>query len=130
MRFSGIAELTAAVRARKISCQEIVYRTLIAIEDYGPLNALTYVDREGAIDRARKLDYRLYKGEDVGALCGVPVVIKDNLHVEGLPTTCSSAMMMDHVASFTATAVTRMLDAGAIVMAKANMETRIHTSAI
>jgi amidase len=62
------------------------------------------------------------EGEEDGPLAGYDVGLKDNVAVAGLPMTCGSRVLDDHVASWDATVVRRLLDAGADVTAKLNME--------
>ncbi|HZF69110.1 MAG TPA: Asp-tRNA(Asn)/Glu-tRNA(Gln) amidotransferase subunit GatA [Gemmatirosa sp.] len=57
-----------------------------------------------------------------GPLAGVPVALKDNLCELGLPTTCGSRILGGYVAPYEATAVSRLLDAGAVVVGKTNMD--------
>jgi aspartyl-tRNA(Asn)/glutamyl-tRNA(Gln) amidotransferase subunit A len=61
-------------------------------------------------------------GDDDGPLAGYTVAVKDNLSTAGVRTTCGSAMLADHVPPYTATAVQRLLDAGATVVGKTNMD--------
>ncbi|MEI6739719.1 MAG: Asp-tRNA(Asn)/Glu-tRNA(Gln) amidotransferase subunit GatA [Gemmatimonadaceae bacterium] len=57
-----------------------------------------------------------------GALAGVPVLIKDNIATLGLPTTCASRILAGYVSPFEATAVRRLVEAGAVVLGKTNMD--------
>src|SRR5262249_60664177 len=75
-----------------------------------------------ALERARWLDAALAAGQAAGALAGVPVAVKDLLHLEGVPTTCGSRILDGYVPPFTATAVARLEAAGAIVIGKTNMD--------
>jgi aspartyl-tRNA(Asn)/glutamyl-tRNA(Gln) amidotransferase subunit A len=80
------------------------------------LNALLWRDDEAA----RKAAGDLTAGD--APLRGVPVVLKDNISTTHLPTTCGSKILGDYVAPYDATAVRRLREAGAIVIAKANMD--------
>jgi len=117
-----LIEEAKLVKEKVITAQALVYRALIAIEDNAPLNAMTYVDREGAIARAQKIDLDIALGHPVGPLAGVPVVIKDNINTKGLPTTAASRILLDNVPDESATAVELLEQAGAIVIGKANMD--------
>ena len=82
------------------------------------LNLLLWRDDDAARSAARESMSRV-KG---GALQGVPVVLKDNISTVGLPTTCGSKILEGYVAPFEATAVRRLREAGAVIVAKANMD--------
>ncbi len=57
-----------------------------------------------------------------GMLCGIPVSIKDNICIEGVRTTCASKMLENFIPPYTATAAGRVMDAGAVVLGKVNMD--------
>jgi aspartyl-tRNA(Asn)/glutamyl-tRNA(Gln) amidotransferase subunit A len=95
-------------------------------QEEAALRALLSVDADGALADCRRLageagDDRA-GGTATGPLAGVPVVVKDNLATLRLPTTCGSRMLEGYVSPFEATAVRRLREAGAIVIAKANMD--------
>jgi aspartyl-tRNA(Asn)/glutamyl-tRNA(Gln) amidotransferase subunit A len=71
--------------------------------------------------RARRID-GLLSNVDPGPLAGVPVALKDLLHLEGMATTCGSRILEGYRAPFTATAAERLLHAGAVVIGKTNMD--------
>ncbi|MEE9162662.1 MAG: amidase family protein, partial [Candidatus Neomarinimicrobiota bacterium] len=60
--------------------------------------------------------------DDGGALAGRLLAIKDNLNLEGTPTTCASRTLDGYISPYTATPVQRLLDAGAAVVAKTNLD--------
>jgi len=86
------------------------------------LNVFLFVDEEGALDAARRVDERVTRGEDVGALAGVPIALKDNLCQSGVPTTAGSKILKGWRPPYSATVVGRLLDAGAVPMGKTNMD--------
>ncbi|HRQ73870.1 MAG TPA: Asp-tRNA(Asn)/Glu-tRNA(Gln) amidotransferase subunit GatA, partial [Phycisphaerales bacterium] len=73
-------------------------------------------------DDARALDARLRAGGRAGPLAGVPVAVKDNLCLARGRTTCASRMLEAYESPFTATAVQRLIDAGAVVVGKTNLD--------
>jgi aspartyl-tRNA(Asn)/glutamyl-tRNA(Gln) amidotransferase subunit A len=125
---SGLTSLTAAeirrkVEAREVSCEEVTRAHLDRIAAVEPaVDAFLVVAPERALDRARRLDAALAAGAPPPALAGVPVAIKDVLHVDGLPTTCGSRILEGYRPPFAATAVARLEAAGAIVVGKTNMD--------
>jgi len=85
------------------------------------LHAILAVDEARSLDLARKADARLQAGERTPVL-GLPVVLKDNLHWSGLPLTCGSRVLEGYVAPYDATVVKRLVEAGAVPIAKANLD--------
>ena len=116
-------QIAAAVSARELSALEVAQAALDAIDAREPeVQAFIEVSAELALDAARATDARLAAGEDVGPLAGVPMSVKDNMHLLGTRTTCASRMLEGYQSVFTATCVQRMLDAGATPVGKANMD--------
>jgi len=119
----GALELAAAVAAGKVSCRAAAADSLARIEALEPkLKALMRTCGEDALRRADALDARLARGEKLGALGGVPVVLKDNLCWEGHVASCSSKILENYRAPYTATVVERLLAADAVVVAQSNMD--------
>jgi aspartyl-tRNA(Asn)/glutamyl-tRNA(Gln) amidotransferase subunit A len=86
------------------------------------LNVFLYIDEEGALDAARRVDEQLAKGEKGGALAGVPIALKDNLCQTGVPTTAGSKILEGWQPPYNATVIDRVVAAGAVPMGKANMD--------
>jgi aspartyl-tRNA(Asn)/glutamyl-tRNA(Gln) amidotransferase subunit A len=116
-------ELRRRVAAREVSCEEVARTHLdrIAVREPG-VDAFLAVLADRALERARSLDRTLASGSPAPPLAGVPVAIKDVLHIEGLPTTCGSRVLSGYLPLFTATAVARLEAAGAIVVGKTNLD--------
>lgn len=87
----------------------------------GTLNAIVHRDREATLAIARAADQRLARGER-GPMLGIPIVLKDNLNWKGAPVSNGSRIMGGYRAPYNATVVQRLLDAGAVPVAKANMD--------
>ena len=77
---------------------------------------------EKALSAARAVDSRRIKGEKLHPLAGIPMAVKDNFCTEGIPTTCASKMLRDFIPPYTATAVKRLEDAGAVLLGKLNLD--------
>ncbi len=75
-----------------------------------------------AMKAAEAVDAKIAAGEELGALAGVPVAVKDVIMTEGLRTTCASKILEDFVAPYSATAVERIEQAGAVIIGKANCD--------
>jgi len=111
-----------AVRGGRISAEETVRTALDSIDGHRALNAFVHVDRGHALASARDVDRRLAGGEDPGPLAGVPVAVKDNICTRNLPTTCASRILDGFVSPYAATAVERLVAAGAVVVGKTNCD--------
>ncbi len=77
---------------------------------------------EYALEQARKLDEKRQLGKPLGRLAGVPVGIKDNIHIKGIKTTCASKMLANYEALFDATATRLLRDEDAIFIGKTNLD--------
>ena len=86
------------------------------------LNVFLFVDEEGAINAARRVDERVARGENAGQLAGVPIALKDNLCQVGVPTTAGSRILQGWLPPYNATVIERVLAAGAVPMGKTNMD--------
>jgi amidase len=116
----GAAEIARRVAAREMSATEVVEAALERVSRLNPeLNAVVTLN-DRALDDARSLDRRIANGEQVGALVGVPVGIKDVTQVAGLRTTFGSPLYKDHVPEEDALVVQRLRAAGAIILGKTN----------
>jgi aspartyl-tRNA(Asn)/glutamyl-tRNA(Gln) amidotransferase subunit A len=91
-------------------------------KDNDRLNAFITIDREGALQRAAAMDAGIQNAIKRKPLAGIPVAIKDNLCTEGIRTTCASLILGNYVPPYTATAVKKLEDAGAIVVGKTNLD--------
>jgi aspartyl-tRNA(Asn)/glutamyl-tRNA(Gln) amidotransferase subunit A len=119
----SVEETARRVRAREVSAAEVTAAALERTARVEPLiAAYLEVFTEAARTRAAEIDRRLAAGEDPGPLAGVPVALKDNLSVAGSPLTCGSKILSGYVAPYTATAVERLLAAGAVILGRANMD--------
>lgn len=85
-------------------------------------NAFITIAAEQAMAAAERIDARVAAGDDAGPLAGVPLVVKDNLVTAGIRTTAGSRMLADFVPPYDATVVQRLVDAGAVVIGKANLD--------
>jgi amidase len=115
-------QLAAAVAAREVSAKEVVEAYLARIEAVNaPVNAIVTVLADSARADAAALDARLAAGEHVGPLAGVPLTVKTNIDMAGLPTTHGAPSLADAVVPLDAPVVERMRAAGAIPIGRTNM---------
>jgi aspartyl-tRNA(Asn)/glutamyl-tRNA(Gln) amidotransferase subunit A len=116
-------EIGRRVASREVSAAEVVEAALARTARVEPLiHAWLELFEDEARERAAGIDLRVAAGDSVGPLAGVPVALKDNLSVAGWPLTCGSKILSGYVAPYTATAVQRLLDAGAVILGRANMD--------
>lgn len=123
---ADLIELTATeaaqqIRAGKITSVELTTALLAQIEKGADLKAFITVDREGALAAAAAADRMRSEGKSLGPLHGVPIVIKDNIHVAGLPNTAGTPALRNFVPKDNAPVAQALIDAGAIVLGKTNM---------
>lgn len=93
----------------------------ITAED-GDVNAFIHVQGEAALDQARKVDADRAAGNDLGPLAGVPIAIKNNILVKGWKTSGGSQILENYTATYNATVIDRLLEAGAVLIGSANMD--------
>jgi aspartyl-tRNA(Asn)/glutamyl-tRNA(Gln) amidotransferase subunit A len=118
----SIAELSAALRARKFSSVELTQFYLDRIERLDSrLNAFITVTADLALAAARKADQLLSRGE-AGPLTGVPIAHKDLFCTRGIRTSCGSKMLDNFIAPYDAAVVERFAQAGAVSLGKTNMD--------
>jgi len=119
-----VGEIHEAMRAGEVTSRELVDWYLDRIETYdrdGPaLNSIVTVNSD-APERADELDAAFDESGFVGPLHGIPVLVKDQSETAGIRTTFGSAMFDDYVPEADSTVVTKLKDAGAIVLAKTNL---------
>jgi amidase len=120
--FKSAVELAQMIRDRHISTIELLDAHLKQIAQHNSkLNAICTLDEENARTRAKQADEALARGENWGALHGVPVTIKDIFETAGLRTTAGYIPLKDYLPQQDATAVARLKAAGALVLGKTNM---------
>ena len=116
-------QLGRKIKAGEVSVTEATEAALAQIEKLeGTLNCYVTVDEEGALQQAQKVQKQIDEGKLSGPLAGVPVAIKDNLCTEGLKTTCSSKILYNFYPTYTAEAVKKLEEAGAVILGKTNMD--------
>ncbi|MGX5848571.1 amidase [Mesorhizobium sp. PL10] len=124
--FSSTTDLAAAIAARKISAVEVLDAHLAQIGRHNEaVNAVINLDREGALERAKKADAALARGDALGPLHGVPFTLKDMHETAGMKTTVGFPPFADHVAKADSPVVARLKTAGGILIGKTNVATML-----
>jgi aspartyl-tRNA(Asn)/glutamyl-tRNA(Gln) amidotransferase subunit A len=118
-----IPHLRAAIAGGAASARSIVQQCFQTIHERdSAIHAYLSLAEERALTQAARIDGMAAAGEALPALAGIPMGIKDALTVAGLPATAGSKVLENFVAPYTATAVQRLEDAGAIVLGKLNCD--------
>ncbi len=86
------------------------------------LSAFLSVAKERVMQKAKELDEKKAQGKPVGKLAGVPIAIKDNIHIKGEITTCASRFLSNYKAPFDATVVKLMEAEDALILGKTNLD--------
>jgi aspartyl-tRNA(Asn)/glutamyl-tRNA(Gln) amidotransferase subunit A len=117
-----IAQLAHLLTSREITAAAITDRCLAVIAGRNPsLNAFITVLADSARSQADRADHEIAAGRYRGALHGVPVSLKDLIDVKGSATTAASRVREGHVADADAPVVTRLREAGAVIIGKTNL---------
>jgi aspartyl-tRNA(Asn)/glutamyl-tRNA(Gln) amidotransferase subunit A len=118
-----IHELAERFRRRELTPSEVTRAYLARIEALDPqVKAYLTVMADQAVRRAADADARFEAGTPRGPLDGVPIAVKDVLCTRGIRTTCGSKILEQFVPPYDATAVAWLLDAGAVLLGKLNMD--------
>jgi Asp-tRNA(Asn)/Glu-tRNA(Gln) amidotransferase A subunit family amidase len=121
LSFLSAAEMAKRVRSRQISPMELVDAHLAKIEKLNPvLNAFVQVDAERAREAAQKAEKTVMRPASVGPLHGVPISIKSSISVDGLRCEAGTHLRAGFVARQDAPLVTRLKNAGAIILGTTN----------
>lgn len=115
------------LRARKLSAVELVRHYLDQIQQFNHLNAFITVDSSSALSQAQEADTMISQGVKL-PLLGIPISLKDLYTTRDLLTTAGSQVLSGYIPPFDATVVTRLKNAGAIVIGKTNQDAWGHGS--
>ena len=116
-------ELGKKIKAKEVTVEAAVREALNVVHaKEEQVHSFVTVDEEGALARAKEVQAKIDAGELTGPLAGVPVAIKDNMCTEGLLTTCSSKILYNFIPTYTAEAVKKLEEAGAVIIGKTNMD--------
>src|ERR1700691_3291701 len=118
-----IAGIHAALQAKKISAREIASGFYAEIDRRNPeLNAYLTPSHERAYSQADRVDAAIARGDKLPTLAGVPIAVKDVISTSGIRTTCGSKILESYIPPYDATAVTRLENAGAVILGKTNCD--------
>ncbi|MCB4791637.1 MAG: Asp-tRNA(Asn)/Glu-tRNA(Gln) amidotransferase subunit GatA [Elusimicrobia bacterium] len=116
-------ELSEKIKARELSSSEVTRAYLDRIKAVDPkIKSFVTVFEEEALEQAETIDKKAAGKEELGPLCGVPIAIKDNMMITGTPTTCSSKILKNYLATYDSTVITKLKTADAVFLGKTNMD--------
>lgn len=119
----SLAEASALVRTRKISPIELTTAVLQQIDTFeSEIGAFVSLLADSALDAARQAEQDIAKGNYRGVLHGIPITLKDLIHVRGVRTTAGTQSMSDFVSDIDATVVKRLVEGGAILIGKVQLD--------
>lgn len=121
----SVAQIQAGLTAKEFSAKEVAESSLTRIASADKaVHAFLETTEEAALAAAARVDAAIAAGDiaQAGPLAGVPVAFKDNMNLEGTHTTCSSRMLENYVSPYTATCVSKIIEAGGIPLGKLNMD--------
>jgi amidase len=119
--FKTAVELSAALAAKKVSAVELAQDAIARIERHdGKINAICVRDFDRALEAARAADAARARGDNK-PLLGIPLTVKESYNIAGLPTTWGFPEQKDYVPPADALAITRVKDAGGVILGKTNV---------
>lgn len=122
LHLKSIAELSAGLQAGDFSSVELTRHFLERIKQLdGELNTVLTLTEEPALTQAQAADTRIKAG-DGDPLTGIPILHKDIFCTKGVRTSCGSRMLDNFISPYDATVVTRLKDAGVVMLGKTNMD--------
>ncbi len=115
--------MASALANKDVSAVDLANEHFARIESVdGDVHAFLHLDKEGALAQAKSVDEKRAAGEKLGPLAGVPLALKDVMAQKGIPTTCGSKILEGWRPPYDATVVTRLKDAGIVILGKTNMD--------
>uniref|UniRef100_A0A7N9AYR4 Glutamyl-tRNA(Gln) amidotransferase subunit A, mitochondrial n=1 Tax=Mastacembelus armatus TaxID=205130 RepID=A0A7N9AYR4_9TELE len=117
-----LKQVSLALREGRISPTELCRKCLNRIKKTQHLNAFLSVTEDLALKQAQEAEARLLQGTPKGPLDGIPFAVKDNFCTKNVKTTCASRMLRDYTPPYNATVVQKLLDHGAVLVGKTNMD--------
>ena len=117
-----LVDAIKGIKEKKFSSTELVTDCLTKIKQLEPtLNAFVTVNKDQALEQSKNIDFDK-------PLAGIPIAIKDNFCIKGIRTTASAKLLDKYIAQYTSTVVQKLIDAGAIIIGKTNMDAWAHGS--
>lgn len=123
MNFKTAHEIRKLLIKKEVSSLEVLEDSINKINKIEPeLNAFISIDFENARKKAKEIDRKISRGEEVPLFAGIPIAIKDNICMKDTRTTCGSRMLEKFISPYDATVVKKLKESGAIIIGKTNMD--------
>ncbi|XP_040522742.1 glutamyl-tRNA(Gln) amidotransferase subunit A, mitochondrial isoform X2 [Gallus gallus] len=119
---ASLRQISAALKEGQITPTELCQRCLALVRSTQFLNAYITVAEETALKQAEESEKRYQRGQPLGELDGIPIAVKDNFNTAGIETTCASNMLKGYISPYNATVVQKLLDQGAVLLGKTNLD--------
>lgn len=117
------SDLISQLDSGALTARQLVESSLSRITELnGSLNAFISVDAEGALKKADQIDQKRKARQPLGRLAGLPIGIKDNICLQGMPTTCGSRMLQNFRPPYDAHVIERLHAEDAILIGKLNQD--------
>ena len=123
MEYTTAVQIRNAIENKKVTAIEVLehYLDIIAQKDK-EIGAFLEVFEDDARAQAKKIDEMVASGESLPRMAGVPIAVKDNILVKGHIASAGSKILENHVATYDATAVANLKEAGAVIIGRTNMD--------
>jgi mandelamide amidase len=115
------SQAVGAIASGSLSAEAYVTTLLARAENLTSLNSIITLNKEGALAAAKNVDACRRAGHQLGVLAGLPLIVKDNINTKDLPTTGGTPALQHFRPASNAEVLQKLLDAGAIILGKANM---------
>jgi len=123
MHSASVTQLLAQLNSGALTSRQLVQACLDRIAEFNPrINAMVHVAAQTALEQADQVDAKRAGGQPVGILAGLPIAVKDNICVRGMPATCGSRMLQNFMPPHSAHVIERITAEDGILLGKLNLD--------